>query len=242
MPLSPAPARRLRENLLLAVPLSAIAGMVNSVGFLRLGAFTSHVTGAATNLGSALGGRTSAPAYEFAVLLGAFLAGSFAAGLLVEAARMLGRARYALGLAVEACLLAGFIGVGSDENSRLVGLVLLCLAMGLQNALATSVSAAAVRATHLTGLMTDMGLEAAHFLIERNQHRSVPKLTTQAVTLSGFLAGAIAGAVGELRFGKLSLLGAIALLIALTIFDAITYQRHLRRAPPSSGTGVDMVS
>jgi uncharacterized membrane protein YoaK (UPF0700 family) len=223
--LNPAPDRNLRQNVLLAVALAWVAGAVNSVGFLMLGAFTSHITGTATNLGGALGTQRGEAALEFAVLLGSFLGGAFAAGMMVEAARRLGRARYALGLATEAALLLTFVSLTANDpqHPRVLALCLLCLAMGLQNALGTSVSAAMVRATHLTGLMTDLGLEAARLLVDGDRQRSVPRLTLQTVTFCGFLAGAASGAAGHVEFGALAALGPVGVLLGLTAMDAVLY-------------------
>ena len=41
--------------------------------------------------------------------------------------------------------------------------MLLCAAMGLQNSLVTRLSGAVVRTTHLTGVLTDLGIEGARW-------------------------------------------------------------------------------
>ena len=65
---------------------------------------------------------------------------------------------------LEAVLLLCFGLLGSNlERHRLlfvpVTVVLLCFVMGLQNAIITKISRAEIRTTHVTGLVTDMGIE-----------------------------------------------------------------------------------
>jgi uncharacterized membrane protein YoaK (UPF0700 family) len=221
---APRAQRRFREDLLLAVLFAAVSGAVNSIGLVRLGAFVSHITGAATNFGGALAGPRPASAIEPLLLMLAFGGGSFLVGLLHSAGHGLGRARYAVGLGVEVVVLLLFTALDAGEGARMTGLSLLCFAMGLQNALGTS--AAAVRSTHLTGLMTDLGLDVAQWVAGRDGvGPGVPRLALHAATLCAFLTGAAAGAAAVVAFGAPAVLGPAAVLVALAAWDAA----HLRR-------------
>jgi uncharacterized membrane protein YoaK (UPF0700 family) len=222
------PGRSLGVNAGLALALSVVAGAVNAIGFLALGSFSSHMTGTATGLGGALAGASSQLPGELVALMASFLAGAFAAGGLIEAAQLLGRARHGLGFVLEAGLLAACAGPLSDGEGRLRALMLLCAAMGLQNALSTHVSSAVVRSTHLTGLMTDLGLETAHLLATGNRGRSVPRLFLQTLTLAGFVGGAAAGATGYLSFGITVLFAPATGLVALAMLDVALYARARR--------------
>jgi uncharacterized membrane protein YoaK (UPF0700 family) len=80
--------------------------------------------------------------------------------------------------------------------------VLLCFMMGLQNAVITKISKAEIRTTHITGLVTDLGIELGKLLyINRNPSalRVVAdrsRLRLQMTLIGGFFAGGLAGALG----------------------------------------------
>ena len=71
---------------------------------------------------------------------------------------------YALPLLLEAVLLLAFGLLGANiEQLRWFYLpatvMLLCYIMGLQNAMITKVSKSEIRTTHVTGMVTDIGIE-----------------------------------------------------------------------------------
>ena len=158
----------------LAISLSWIGGYTNVVSLMLLGVTTSHVTGNVTHFGQVLVQWKSANVLFYSALLISFVLGAASSGLMMEAARLRGmRSKYILPLAVEATLLAVFsLGVSGLLNGRPLGDPQLywmsataAFAMGLQNATITSISGAVVRTTHLTGVMTDLGLEGTQLLL-----------------------------------------------------------------------------
>lgn len=64
-------------------------------------------------------------------------------------------------------------------------------ACGLQNAMATTYSGAVLRTTHMTGVVTDLGILIGHFL--RRLPISLIKLRLYISLLSGFTIGCITG-------------------------------------------------
>ncbi len=164
-----------RHNRLLAGYLAATGGFVNSAGFVLIGAFTSHVTGNVGRLASELAGGDGRGAAGALALVSAFFAGAFVASMMVESDFFGTRSNaYACALAVEALLLVLFMATVlpgayssplAGASRRLVDLEagLLCAAMGMQNSLVTRLSGAIVRTTHLTGVVTDLGIEAARW-------------------------------------------------------------------------------
>lgn len=164
------PSRSERENTLLAAYLACVGGYVNSAGFLSLGTFTSHVTGNVARFANQLASRQLTAAAAVFGLVCAFYVGAFLASLIVES-RMFSRTAVAYGVALsfEAGLLALFVGLESKHSGVPVGLresdgLLLCMSMGVQNSLVTRLSGAVVRTTHLTGVVTDLGIETAQWL------------------------------------------------------------------------------
>ena len=163
------PARTARKNEILAGYLAGVAGFVNSGGFVLIGSFTSHVTGSIGRSSVDLAhGVGSASAFA-ALLVVTFFAGAFVASLVVESSlfRRTSRA-YCAALVVEGSLLAAFIfiaGLTRATGPRELDAEasMLCFAMGMQNSLVTRLSGAVVRTTHLTGIVTDLAIEASRW-------------------------------------------------------------------------------
>jgi uncharacterized membrane protein YoaK (UPF0700 family) len=162
MPFSPqSPPSNRRAYTLLALLLAGVAGAVNATGFVALGMHTSHMSGNMATLGESLATGNWHGARLAGQLLLSFLLGAVAATALLEASRHRARGRHAAPLLLEVSLLGG-IGVwlssvpGTREPTVMWG---LAFAMGLQNALVTRVSGAVVRTTHMTGVITDIGIQ-----------------------------------------------------------------------------------
>lgn len=158
----------------LAISLSWVAGYTNVVTLAVAGHVVSHVTGNSTLVANNLGQARWAEFRFYAFLIAMFFAGAVSSALMTEGARRRGlRSKYVLPIAVEAVLLCGFT-LAIDYHARvtpanLTSQYLLCglatAAMGLQNATITRISGAVVRTTHLTGIVTDVGLEGVQFAL-----------------------------------------------------------------------------
>lgn len=163
------PARSERKNAILAGYLALTGGYVNSAAFVLLGIFTSHVTGNVGRLSVDLTRHDSRGALGALILLGAFFGGAIVASVIIESAAFRSRSNaYGTALALEAALLLTFLLLPEPtaETHRLHDseAALICASMGLQNSLVTRLSGAVVRTTHLTGVVTDLGIEVARWL------------------------------------------------------------------------------
>lgn len=238
-------SRSFRQNLLLALTLSGVAGAVNVIGLLELGVFVSHMTGAVSRLGEAIGNGRQAAFWSALGLITAFLAGVMTATLFVERARMLRSARYAAALLLQAILLVGYVVTCEVWLPRPAWLVTpllwtLCFTMGLQNALVTKISGAVVRTTHVTGVVTDLGIELVRlvFLVRQRmrghgmaeQVRIVTDLARDTELykarlhlgiLLSFLSGSAVGAMLEQSFGQLAMIGPVGVITGLVIYDRV---------------------
>ena len=145
-------------------------------------------------------------------------------------------------LILEALLLLVFGLVGNNlQHHELVQVsftaVLLCYVMGLQNALITKISHAEIRTTHLTGMVTDIGIELGK-LIYWNRSGSLieygevvanrEKLKILSLLVLFFFGGGVAGALGFKHLGFISTVPLAIALIALSVAPAFThpYQQH----------------
>lgn len=171
--------------------LAFVAGIVNATGFLGVQhQGITHLTGTTTLLGIAMGEGDLAHTLHFAALIGAFVAGCMASGMIVQDATLkLGR-RYGVVLTMEAVLLA--VAVPLLGAGDVTGEYLASAACGLQNAMASTYSGAVLRTTHFSGTLTDLGIFLGHWL------RGVPVDPRRVRLLSSlvlsFLVGAFVGA------------------------------------------------
>lgn len=159
----------------LAISLSWIGGYTNVVALLACHTTVSHVTGNTTWFAEAVAAWETRTFLFLGCALLSFFLGAMASAVMMETARRRGvRSKYILPLAVEAILLAVFaIGVqvmqtgGVDATERAAWWMISAasMAMGLQNATITRISGSVVRTTHLTGVLTDLGLESVQYLL-----------------------------------------------------------------------------
>jgi uncharacterized membrane protein YoaK (UPF0700 family) len=243
-------ARSNRQNRIVAGYLAFVGGFVNSSGFVVIGTFTSHVTGNVGRLAddAALGNYSGALAALTMVFC--FLAGAFAASVTVESHLFARKARaYATALGFEAALLVLFTLVSRATAQAHPGLrdseaLLLCGAMGMQNALVTRLSGAVVRTTHLTGVVTDLGIELARWFwrwrralsavarvplaFERSfsEGPSLPKTALLATVALSFLFGAAFGAVAAVHLRHWAMLFAATAVAACSLYAAIGDRAH----------------
>jgi uncharacterized membrane protein YoaK (UPF0700 family) len=162
------PSRSDRQNRVLAGYLAFVGGFVNSTGFVLIGTFTSHVTGNVGRLANDLAYRHYDGAALVLPMIVAFFTGAFVASMAIES-DFFGRTANAYGVALlaEAALLVLFTAISRIltpyPHVQDAEAPLLCAAMGMQNSLVTRLSGAVVRTTHLTGVVTDLGIEGARW-------------------------------------------------------------------------------
>jgi uncharacterized membrane protein YoaK (UPF0700 family) len=233
--------REFLERSALALVLPFVAGTVNASGFFIVGAYTSHVTGSVARIGDELAQGHTSRALQAVMLVLAFFFGAALSTALVERARRLDRAPYAGALAAETMMLlvVTLLGIFEPKNVPwLQGLTtaLLCAAMGVQNALVTKLSGAVVRTTHLTGVVTDLGIESVRAwewvqrstvtpatLADRVRNlRGAPelkRLRLHLAILASFGTGTFIGPLLYLRQGFASMLLPVTILLGLVAFD-----------------------
>ena len=180
-------AHSFKQQARLAITLAWIAGYTNVMTILACGHVTSHVSGTTSDLGRAVAERNWTTTGFLLFLLLTFAAGAAASGFVCELGRRRGwESIYVVPMALEASLLTGFALVwefgsvtssdrGGAGASPTVGAIFLLtgiasIAMGLQNATITRISSGVVRTTHVTGVLTDLGLEFAQFLYMLRDH------------------------------------------------------------------------
>jgi len=230
-------------DLVLSLILAAIAGAINAGGFIAIGRYTSHMTGYVSELAGAI-------AISDWVLVGigmggvvCFIAGAALSAILINWARRHTRwSQYALPLILEAFLLAvfGMMGVvaGGTPGFAMLAAPLLCFLMGLQNATITKISGARMRTTHVTGIVTDIGIELGKGLYrnrapdiprERDVRADAGKLKILGAVAGSFFVGGLFGALGFSHFGFGFALLLAGILAICTLPSFISHRRRARR-------------
>jgi uncharacterized membrane protein YoaK (UPF0700 family) len=234
------PTRTPRHNVQLAALLALNAGVLNSVGFVAVSVYTSHMTGLTAAVADhlVLGGATVV--LTGLIGLATFVAGAASCAVVFNWGRRRGlRARYANVLVLEAVLMLLF-GLLAEElawqHRAWVFVGVLCFTMGMQNAIITKISGAQIRTTHVTGMITDIGIEIGKLLYV---HRTadldpvvadLPKLGVLALLVGLFFAGGVLGALGYLELGFAALVPlALVLLVAAAAPLAADVRRAARR-------------
>lgn len=202
-------------NRQLAWAMAFVAGAVNAGTFLAVGRYTSHMTGVVTSMADELAFGDFHMAIAALGMMVSFLAGAFFCTTLISyGQRHRMRSRYAFTLVVEAGLMLvfGFMGHVLEKKVEFtlpVTVILLCFIMGVHNAVTSIISGAAVRTTHMTGTVTDIGIELSKltYVNIHNKHgrqrivANRQKLTLYLLILASFLAGGVVGAVGFKHYG-----------------------------------------
>lgn len=238
-------SRSPQANRHLAYILTFTAGAVNAGGFLAVQQYTSHMSGIVSMMADhlALGG-VIVVLQGLAALL-SFLAGAASSAFLINFGRRSHlTSEYAMPLLYEAVLLLGFGLLGANlETLRwfyVPGTVmLLCYIMGLQNAMITKLSRSEIRTTHVTGMVTDIGIELGklfYWNVAQGDPASMQpvradrsKLVVLTVLVSLFFVGGVTGAFSFFNFGFGS---TVPLALVLMVLAAVPIVDDIRSLLP----------
>jgi uncharacterized membrane protein YoaK (UPF0700 family) len=219
-------ARGTAINRSLAWSLAFVAGAVNAGGFLAVARYTSHMTGAVSSAADELVVGSWTGFLGSLSMVATFFSGSFLCTFLIALGRRSRvRSRYAVSLTLEAMLLLMFGLIGGklshlQEFHVPLTTVLLCLIMGMHNAIVTNISGAVVRTTHLTGIVTDLGIEVSHLLDEtlggaKRTSANREKIRLHGLILLSFFCGGVTGAIGFKQVGYKATVPLAAFLLFL---------------------------
>jgi uncharacterized membrane protein YoaK (UPF0700 family) len=197
----------------LLLGLTVATGLVDAVSYLALGhVFVANMTGNVIFLGLAAFGVPAVSAVTSLTSIAAFLAAGVAGGRIVRAHQHRGQL-LAQCAGVELLLVAAcaFVAAWSGgEVARLALIVLLALAMGLQNTVARALAVPDLLTTVLTMTLTALAAESPLAGgTGANTRRRI-------AAVAAMLVGALIGAFLTLRFSIVAALIAATLLLAAT--------------------------
>jgi uncharacterized membrane protein YoaK (UPF0700 family) len=237
-----APERTDATNRRLGRSLAFVAGAANAGGFLAVGQYTSHMSGIVSSLAdNAVLGEAGLFVSGLGSLLSFVIGAAVSAILINWGRRRRLRSIYATPLAIEAVLLLcfGLLGANLEHHRMLflhVTVSMLCFVMGLQNAMITKISRAEIRTTHVTGLVTDVGIELGKMFYwnarpvagECAVQADRQKLVLLGSLLLSFIAGGLAGALGFKHLGFISTVPLAVVLITLAAVPLVDDMRGER--------------
>ncbi|MGL6314541.1 YoaK family protein [Vibrio sp. WXL103] len=206
--------------------LAFVAGCINAIGLLGFEhQSVSHLSGTATLIGASLLNHTPSVTLHLTGVVVAFFAGAALSGVLLPSTAVkLGR-HYDTALAIEALLL--LIAMYLLANDSFYGHFAASAACGLQNAMVTTYSGAIVRTTHLTGIITDLGIMLGSMLRGESFNRR-RVLLFSLITL-GFISGGAVGAYLFSRWAFYALMAPSAICALLALGYRIYLQCAARR-------------
>lgn len=202
------------------------AGMINSIallGFTHQAA--THATGNFTRLAIAISQRDVQAIDEMFFILIFFFMGAVLTGVILKDGHLKLRKEYGWVLVIESGLL--FAASYWFHQGSVLGEYFASMAAGMQNAMASTYSGAIIRTTHLTGVLTDLGVLIGHIL-----HR-IPvdsrRLKLFLTLISAFVIGGIGGAYLYSHFSALAMLLPACLigLSAAIYFVVLNTKKHL---------------
>jgi uncharacterized membrane protein YoaK (UPF0700 family) len=213
----------------LGFALAFVAGAINAGGYLAVHQYTSHMTGIVSSMADNVALGSFDVALAGLGMLLSFITGAGCSAILVNFARQRQlHSEFALPLLVEAILLLGF-GLLGARLTHIEGpfisftVLLLSFIMGLQNAVISKLSNAEIRTTHVTGIVTDIGIELGKLCYRNADHpigasgvaANRARLRLLSSLAAFFFVGGVSGALGFHHLGYLATVPLALTLVAL---------------------------
>jgi uncharacterized membrane protein YoaK (UPF0700 family) len=219
----------------LLLALTLVTGLVDATSYLRLGhVFVANMTGNVVFLGFGIAGAGGISISASLTALGSFLVGGVAGGR-IGARWSVNRGRHLTATAaMELLLVAGGLVVMAfstrhiGDGSRYAVIILLAVAMGVQNATARKLAVPDLTTTVLT--MTLTGVAADSVLAGGPGSKSARR----ALSVAAMLLGAFIGGLLVLKIDNPAPLALATALLAVVSF--VTY-RAARRSPAWTHAG-----
>lgn len=178
--------------------LSATAGFIN---VLLLGIYhvpVSHMTGAVARISIDIASGNRSDFWGAVTIFFGFLCGAIVSGMIIGGTRVQPGRRYGVAMMTEAALIFIAATLLINGNTR-SGIPVAAMACGLQNAMASSYCGLILRTTHVTGMVTDIGVLIGHWI--RYQRIEFWKLALLLTIFSGFFIGGIIGGISYSYYG-----------------------------------------
>ncbi|QRN40671.1 MAG: DUF1275 domain-containing protein [Neisseriaceae bacterium] len=232
----------------LAYFMAFSGGTINTVGFFSFNKYTSHMSGELASMSNDVFlGKWYLVLTSFLCVLAFVLGSAHSSWIIIWTKKHRYRSSYALSMWIEATYLIifGLIGYKLYISTTLIYIliILMCFIMGMHNAVLTILSKGVIRTTHMTGHITDVGIELSKIIYnlglkKENKDRTpinIPKIKLLMGIIISFVIGGYVGTWGFFELGyKIVLPIALFLLIlgSASIQYDVKIRYRLRRYKP----------
>lgn len=223
--------RTFKHNLLLAILFAFAAGIVNVFGFVSFGTFTTNITGHIGEFALWFEQSKWTAVQKITLWIAAFGFGSFTSSVIIGFfEKRKPKLSYTLPIVIEIGLLLWCFLIYKNFDQQAKQILILLYAMGIQNGIVSMVSGKVVRTTHLTGMVTDVGIGFGKILLRKGNRVFVLRslLLNLAVVVS-FISGAMLSAFVTIDYHENVLLIPIILLISILIYDFKTIEKGMEK-------------
>ena len=210
----------------LLLTLTVVTGLVDATSFLKLGhVFVANMTGNVVFLGFGIAGAGGISIWASLTAIGSFLVGGLAGGRIGarwssdRGRQLTATTSTELVLVTGALVVAAFSSHQIGTAGRYALIVLLAIAMGIQNATARRLAVADLTTTVLTMTLTGIAADATL----AGGHGS--KLGRRALSVAAMLLGALVGGLLVLKVDNPAPLALAAGLLAAVSFLAYRASR-----------------
>jgi uncharacterized membrane protein YoaK (UPF0700 family) len=169
--------------------LAFIAGFVNAISLCYFHVPISHMTGAVTRLSIDMASLNFSEFLNLSYIVCGFLSGAVVSGAILGAGNRKASVEYPIVLTIESLLLATSFFLFKSKAG--FALFIVAFSCGLQNAMASNYLGLIIRTTHVTGIVTDLGVLIGQAL--RHQEVKFWKVGFLLSILVGFFSGGLAG-------------------------------------------------
>lgn len=205
--------------------LAMNAGMINVLGLVTvLHQSVSHMTGNISVLAMAVLDFNWHSVFYLSLVVICYVIGSFYSGFILGNSHLRFGRRYGLPLSLVAFFIV-MCWLFIPYFPR-YGLLWACTAMGIQNAMVSHYKGTIIRTTHLSGVLTDLGLalgyRARGLVVESK------RIILHLLIFLGFLIGGIIASIIYPYFGLNAFLlpAGLSLLLSLTYWTVYFRSRH----------------
>lgn len=173
--------------------LALNAGMINVLALLYVTRQTiSHMTGNVSFLVLELLQKNWSNAIFLLAVIFFFMLGAFYSGFIIRDSNLRFGRRYGAVLSLEALfLLISWFFIGDYPHYALLWAATAC---GMQNALASTYKDTIIRTTHLSGILTDLGLALGYKI--RGLYVNPKRIILHLLIVFGFFTGGVVGGFG----------------------------------------------
>lgn len=225
------------------------AGYLNAGGFISSHRFVSHMTGFGTAVGISVSEHDYWIALEMLLAPISFLVGSALAGYLVDRKIIQDRQpKVTKGVLIIILMntiiflggISGYFGEFAEPlllQRDFALLFMLSFVCGLQNGLFVSLTSGQIRTTHITGLVTDVGLSLARSIVIKNHDLKKTEKKRNGLRIRKVLSFSVGSLISAVIFNRLGYWGFLgSLFISFIILGLV---EAINRYTPPASVGVD---